>query len=34
MSGSDWLSERGIVLTDIRKAFGDEFESHLVVHDC
>ncbi|MGB6538111.1 MAG: ABC transporter ATP-binding protein [Xanthobacteraceae bacterium] len=34
MSSKEWLSERGIVLKDIRKAFGDEFESHLVVHDC
>ena len=31
---ADWISERGIALKDVKKVFGDEFESHLVVHDC
>jgi NitT/TauT family transport system ATP-binding protein len=34
MAPTGWTSERGVVLSDVRKAFGDEFDSKLVVRDC
>ena len=34
MAPTGWTSERGIVLSDVSKAFGDEFDSKLVVRDC
>lgn len=34
MLSHEWISERGIILKDVKKTFGDEFESHLVIHDC
>jgi NitT/TauT family transport system ATP-binding protein len=34
MLSPEWNSERGLVLTDVKKTFGDEFDAHLVVHDC
>jgi NitT/TauT family transport system ATP-binding protein len=34
MAPTGWTSERDIVLSDVSKAFGDEFDSKLVVRDC
>ena len=34
MAPTGWSSERGVVLSDVTKAFGDEFDSKLVVRDC
>jgi NitT/TauT family transport system ATP-binding protein len=34
MAPTGWSSERGVILSDVTKAFGDEFDSKLVVRDC
>jgi NitT/TauT family transport system ATP-binding protein len=34
MAPNMWGSERGVILADVKKAFGDEFDSKLVVRDC
>jgi NitT/TauT family transport system ATP-binding protein len=34
MSPTDWTTERGVVLSNVSKSFGDEFESIQVLRDC
>jgi NitT/TauT family transport system ATP-binding protein len=34
MSPTDWTAERGVVLSNVNKSFGDEFESISVLRDC
>jgi len=34
MAPTSWTSERGVILSDVSKAFGDEFDSKPVVRDC
>ena len=34
MAPTDWTSERGIILSDVTKSFGDEFDYQIVVSDC
>ena len=34
MAQTDLTSERGVILSDVTKDFGDEFDAHSVVRDC